>query len=49
MSVAIPALTFHRIFLRRVDELVVDVENEASKFVDMVHGHAPIDEAIEAK
>ena len=38
MSVAIPALIFHRIFLRRVDELVVDVENEASKLVEMVHG-----------
>lgn len=42
MSVAIPALIFHRIFLRRVDEMVVDVENEASKFVDMVHGSGEI-------
>jgi biopolymer transport protein ExbB len=42
MSVAIPALTFHRIFLRRVDEMVVDVENEASKLVDMVHGNGEV-------
>ncbi|MEM6999685.1 MAG: MotA/TolQ/ExbB proton channel family protein [Pseudomonadota bacterium] len=38
LSVAIPALMFHRFFLRRVDELVVEVENEASKLVDMMHG-----------
>jgi biopolymer transport protein ExbB len=39
LSVAIPALMFHRFFLRRVDELVVEVEHESSKLVDMVHGH----------
>jgi biopolymer transport protein ExbB len=39
LSVAIPALMFHRFFLRRVDELIVDVEHESSKLVDMVHGH----------
>ncbi len=50
MSVAIPALIFHRIFLRRVDEMIVDVENEASKFVDMVHGDGDvlIDELVDA-
>ena len=39
LSVAIPALMFHRFFLRRVDELVVEVEHESSKLLDMVHGH----------
>lgn len=39
LSVAIPALMFHRFFLRRVDELVVEVEHEGSKLADMVHGH----------
>lgn len=39
LSVAIPAMMFHRFFLRRVDELVVDVETESSKLVDMIHGH----------
>ena len=39
LSVAIPALMFHRFFLRRVDEIVVDVETESSKLVDMIHGH----------
>ncbi|MEM7100354.1 MAG: MotA/TolQ/ExbB proton channel family protein [Pseudomonadota bacterium] len=38
LSVAIPALAFHRFFLRRVDELVVDVEQESSKLVDLIHG-----------
>lgn len=41
LSVAIPALMFHRFFLRRVDELVVDVEQESSKLVEMMHGAAP--------
>lgn len=39
LSVAIPALMFHRFFLRRVDELVVEVEHEGTKLMDMVHGH----------
>ena len=43
LSVAIPALAFHRFFLRRVDELIVDLENEASKLVDMTHGHSGAD------
>lgn len=38
LSVAIPALIFHRFFLRRVDELVVHMEQEASKLVDIMHG-----------
>lgn len=47
LSVAIPALMFHRFFLRRVDELVVDVEQESSKLVDMIHG-AAVDEPVAA-
>ncbi len=38
LSVAIPALIFHRFFLRRVDELTVHMEQEASKLVDIMHG-----------
>ena len=40
LSVAIPALMFHRFFLRRVDELVVEMEHEGTKLMDMVHGHS---------
>ena len=38
LAVAIPALIFHRFFLRRVDELVVHMEQESSKLVDIMHG-----------
>ncbi|MEM6709017.1 MAG: MotA/TolQ/ExbB proton channel family protein, partial [Pseudomonadota bacterium] len=38
LSVAIPAMIFHRFFLRRVDELMVSMEQEASKLVDIMHG-----------
>jgi biopolymer transport protein ExbB len=38
LSVAIPALMFHRFFLRRIDELVVTMEQEAGKLVDIMQG-----------
>ena len=38
LSVAIPALMFHRFFLCRVAELVVTMEQEASKLVDIMQG-----------
>ena len=38
LTVAIPTLIFHRLFLRRIDELVVDMEQEAVKLVDVFHG-----------
>lgn len=38
LSVAIPALMFHRFFLRRIDELVITMEQEAGKLVDIVQG-----------
>ncbi len=40
LSIAIPALMFHRFFLRRVDELVVSIEQEAGKLADIMHGDA---------
>ncbi len=36
LSVAIPALIFHRFFVRRIDELVVTMEQEASKLVEIM-------------
>ena len=44
LSVAIPALICHRYFIRRVDELVVGMEQEAIKLVEVVHGDREIDE-----
>ncbi len=38
LTVAIPALIFHRYFLRRVDEIVVDMEQDALRLVEVVHG-----------
>lgn len=38
LSVAIPALMFHRYFLRRVDDLALEMEQEAARFADAVHG-----------
>jgi len=36
LSVAIPALIFHRFFLRRIDELVITMEQEASKLIEIM-------------
>ena len=38
LSVAIPALMFHRYFLRRVDDLALEMEQEAARLTDLVHG-----------
>ena len=38
LSVAIPALIFHRLFTRKIDDLVVEMEQEAVKLVDVFHG-----------
>ncbi|MEO9703082.1 MotA/TolQ/ExbB proton channel family protein [Marinobacter alexandrii] len=43
LSVAIPALIAHRYFIRRVDELVVSMEQEAIKLVEVVNGDREID------
>lgn len=37
LSVAIPALVLHRYFVRRVDNLVVELEQEARKLVEVLH------------
>lgn len=38
ISVAVPALIFYRYFHGRVDELVMEMEQEAVKLVEVVHG-----------
>jgi biopolymer transport protein ExbB len=42
LSVAIVALIFHRYFRGRVDELVVKMEEEAIKMVDVLHNNRQI-------
>lgn len=38
LSVAIPSLIFYRFFRGKVDELVLEMEDEALKIVDVMHG-----------
>ncbi|MBV1932850.1 MAG: MotA/TolQ/ExbB proton channel family protein [Porticoccaceae bacterium] len=38
LSVAIPALVLHRYFERRVDTLVIEMEDQAVKLIDALHG-----------
>lgn len=38
ISVAVPSLIFHRYFRGKVDELVVSMEQEAIKLVEVMHG-----------
>jgi len=38
IGVAIPSLIFHRYFRGRVDELVLEMEMEAVKLVEVIHG-----------
>ncbi|MFW6092778.1 MAG: MotA/TolQ/ExbB proton channel family protein [Pseudomonadota bacterium] len=38
LSVAIPSIMFHRFLLRRVDELMVTMEQEGVKLVEIMHG-----------
>ncbi|PTU73225.1 MotA/TolQ/ExbB proton channel family protein [Pseudomonas mangrovi] len=43
LFVAIPAVFFHRYLMRRVDELVVGMEQEAIKLVEVVQGDRNVD------
>jgi biopolymer transport protein ExbB len=38
LTVAIPSLIFHRYFLRLVDEYVINMEMEALRLIEMMHG-----------
>jgi len=38
LAVAIPSLMFHRYFEGRVDELVLKMEEESLKLIEMIHG-----------
>lgn len=39
LSVAIPSLMFHRYFERLIDEYVVNMEEEALKLIEILHGN----------
>ena len=42
LSVAIPALIFHRYFERRIEEFVIGMEQEALKMVEVFHGEREV-------
>ncbi len=46
LSVAIPSLMFHRYFRGRIDGLIVTMEQEALKMVEVMHGIRETDEVI---
>ncbi|WP_286238418.1 MotA/TolQ/ExbB proton channel family protein [Neptuniibacter halophilus] len=43
LTIAIPALIFHRFFQRRIDSLVVTMEQETVKLIEVMHGERDID------
>ncbi len=43
LSVAIPSLIFHRFLVRRVDELVVAMEQDATRLVEVVQGERKVE------
>ena len=43
LTVAIPALIAHRYLIRRIEALVVGMEQEAIRLVEVVHGDREID------
>lgn len=43
LSVAIPALVMHRYFQRRIDTLVLSMEQESIKLVEAIHGDREVD------
>ena len=49
LSVAIIALIFHRYFRGRIDELVVKMEEEAIKMVDVLHNNRSVTSANDDK
>ena len=49
LMVAIPSVFFHRFLLRRVDELVVAMEQDAIKLVEVTQGDREVDFAEEGK
>jgi biopolymer transport protein ExbB len=43
LFVAIPAVVFHRHFIKKVDDFAVGMEKEAMKLVDVLHGQRELD------
>ena len=46
IAVAIPALIFHRMFVRKVDEHAVTLEQQGSKLIDLMMGDRSAPETV---
>ena len=49
LVVAIPAMIFYRHFRAKVDSFLVDMEQQASKLVDVIHGERTDFEAAKSQ
>jgi len=49
LTVAIPSLMFHRYFQGKIDDLVVNMEQEALKMVEVMHGQRARDSASDGQ
>lgn len=49
LTIAIPSLIFHRYFMRRIDELVVTMEQEAIKLVEVLQGKRNSNNSMDTK
>lgn len=47
LSIAIPALILHRYFVRRIDGIVIRLEQETIKLVDALHSDRKVDVSVE--
>jgi len=47
LSIAIPSLILHRYFVRRIDGIVITLEQETIKLVDALHSDRKVDVAVE--
>jgi biopolymer transport protein ExbB len=43
LFIAIPAMIMHRFFVRHIDSIAVEMEQQAIKLVDIVHGDREVD------
>ncbi len=48
LSVAIPSLIFYRFLKRKIDELIVGMEQEAMKLVEVLHGERKVNSSKKA-
>ncbi|WP_242610232.1 MotA/TolQ/ExbB proton channel family protein [Fluviicoccus keumensis] len=48
ICIAIPSMVMHRFFIRHIDNMAVEMEQQAVKLVDIVHGDREVDFQVSA-